>query len=407
MLNIFYGWKLCMLCSLGNLLIQGGAMYGMNAFLEPLCDAYGWSRTALSLSMGASALFGFASAPILGTIAMKIPLKMMMALGAAAGSLSFVGMGQTDSIWLFTFFFCLLWASGQCCGGMVANALMCRWFAHHRGEAFGLAAIGTSLSGAVIPFIAMICLSNFGIGPAFIILGLITASMIPLSLLLVQEQPADMNLHPDGAENDPPHGSVQAKPTDIKTMLRRKEIYLIGLSLALGLMCASGIMSQLKPRFSELGLTPYHSMLLMSLAALCCGLSKFIWGWLCDKFSPMLIARILLFANMLILASSILPMGNFAVAVYSIVLGTGCGGYWTVIPAVVSYYFGSANFLSAYRLVSFFIVLKAMAYPIIGLSFDLTGSYNSGYLVYSALVGMGFILILFVNEKKSAEYGSR
>jgi hypothetical protein len=40
-MSVFYGWKIGTLCLGGNFLLQGAAIYGMNAFMEPLCEING------------------------------------------------------------------------------------------------------------------------------------------------------------------------------------------------------------------------------------------------------------------------------------------------------------------------------------------------------------------------------
>jgi len=401
---LFYGWKLSLLCALGNLMLQGSAMYGMNAFLEPLSANYGWSRTSLGVSMGVAALGGFASVPLLGTIAMRFSLRNVMAVGALVGGASFVLMGQTQNIVLFTVFFCLTWITGQCCGGMVANALVCNWFVRRRGRAFGLANIGTSFSGATIPFLALVCISLWGTSAAYAVLGCAAMLLAPLCYALVRDTPAQLGLHPDGERQDPPQHRGGGDDCSIRAMLHRPEAYYIGLAFGLGLMCASGVMSQLKPRFTELGLSSYHAMILSCASALFSGLSKYGWGWFCDRTNPLLVARVTLLSNAVMLAVSLLPHNAVTLVISSIILGACCGGYWTVLPAIVSYYFGANSFLAAYRFVSFFIILKSLAYPILGLSYDMTGSYNSGYMVYIGLISLGFILTLLVDGKKAHDW---
>ena len=148
---MFYGWNLCALSTLGNLIIQGTAIYSMNSFIEPLFEAYGWSRTATSASMGIAALIGFGCAPLIGTLDMRIGSRKMMCIGSLLAAAALFGMGSTDNYYIFTACFCLVWAASQCCGGLVANGLLCHWFKVHRGLAFGIAAVGMSFAGSIIP----------------------------------------------------------------------------------------------------------------------------------------------------------------------------------------------------------------------------------------------------------------
>lgn len=73
---------------------------------------------------------------------------------------------------------------------------------------------------------------------------------------------------------------------------------------------------------------------------------------------------------------------------FCITFGCCIGGLWTVLPAVTAFYFGSDNFLPAYKFISIFILLRCLGFPIMGISHDLTGSY--------ALVDSIFIVLLLL-----------
>lgn len=413
---MFYGWNLCALSTLGNLIIQGTAIYSMNSFIEPLFEAYGWSRTATSASMGIAALIGFGCAPFIGTLDMRIGSRKMMCIGSLLAAAALFGMGSTDNYYIFTACFCLVWAASQCCGGLVANGLLCHWFKVHRGLAFGIAAVGMSFAGSIIPIFSLFCITHWGIANAYYILGVCAALLCIPCFLMVRERPEMMGLTPDGLVVEKKTATVAEQQTDtsedaphrkdpsIRQFLCMKEIYLIGLGAGLGLMCASGLMSQLKPRFTELGYDPVTAMTFMSVAAVSCGLSKFFWGWLADTIRPIRALRLVMTLHVIALAISVVHFEYFATFLYCIFMGACCGSYWTLLPAVVGFYFGPTHFLGTYRFISFFLLLKSCAYPILGYSFDKTASYEAGYLVYLVLVFIGLILTLLLDEKKGSEY---
>lgn len=58
------------------------------------------------------------------------------------------------------------------CGGVIGNALMSNWFERCRGRAFGIANLGTSLSGAILPFVALLLLEFFSLEMTAAIMGL-------------------------------------------------------------------------------------------------------------------------------------------------------------------------------------------------------------------------------------------
>ncbi len=411
---MFYGWNLCALSTICNLLIQGTAIYSMNSFIEPLFEAYGWSRTATSACMGFAAFVGFGCAPFIGTLDMKIGSRKMMCIGSIVAALALVGMGSTQNYIFFTFCFCLVWAASQCCGGLVANGLLCHWFKVHRGVAFGFAAIGMSFAGSLIPIFSLYCISRWGISNAYYLLALGAGLLFIPCYFMVRERPEMMGLTPDGLPVDEKHtvekeldtseDALHKKEPSIRQFLGMKEIYLIGLGAGLGLMCASGLMSQLKPRFTELGYDSVTAMTFMTIAALSCGLSKFFWGWLADTIRPIRALRLVMVLHVIALAISVLHLDYWSTCLYCVFMGACCGSYWTLLPAVVGFYFGPAHFLGTYRFVSFFLLLKSCAYPILGYSYDMTSSYETGYLVYLGLVAIGLVLTLLLDEKKGSEY---
>ncbi len=64
-MSVFYGWKIGTLCLGGNFSARRAAIYGMNAFMEPLCEINGWTRAALNVSLGIAAFLARHQCPLL------------------------------------------------------------------------------------------------------------------------------------------------------------------------------------------------------------------------------------------------------------------------------------------------------------------------------------------------------
>ena len=130
-------------------MLQGSVLYCMNAFMEPLCAAHGWSRAGINISMGIASLMGQFAMPLAAAVSTRCSLRRLTALGALAGGVSIALMGMTGDIRLFTLLSIVAWISTQICGGVVGNALVSNWFYHYRGRAFGLANAGATLTVAL------------------------------------------------------------------------------------------------------------------------------------------------------------------------------------------------------------------------------------------------------------------
>ena len=402
---MFYGWKLAGLGLIGNLMIQGGAIYIMNAFMEPLEAMHGWSRTSITLAISAASIFGTLAMPISITLSQKFQIRIITALAALIGGIAFIGKGWVSSVFLFGICFSIVWMSGQACGGALSNVLIQRWFVKYRGRAFGIVNVGTSLAGAVLPFISLLLVDALGVTSAYTLLGCVVLLLCPISYIMIRDKPEDMGLTVDGVPEEPkatPPAGVPALSKDltVKQILSYKETWTIGISFGIALMTAAGVVSQLKPRFVEVGMGDYEAMTFMCLTAAFGAVGKYGWGWGCDKISSLTATRLLFISNAISLTFILLPNNFFTTILFVCTWGISMGGILTVLPAMVTHAFGREKFPSVYKIMALFTLLKALGYSLMGISFDLFDSYDFAYIAMIAALGVSILGMCIITEKE-------
>ena len=399
--NVFYGWNLSFLASFGNFMIQGSSVFLLNAFIEPFQGLYGWSRGELGTVLGIGSFCGMAAAPFLASLAMKVSLRLIMTIGALLGGISLFMLAQFTSLTLFTLNFCLLWIAGQACGGVVANALMSNWFVKHRGKAFGIVNCGMSLSGAVLPFVALILIKLFSVQMASAILGtFLLVVLLPTTWFFVRDTPESMGLTPDGPPRTEQETSTeklspkpQATPPSIREFLHNPLIYRIGIPFTLAIMAAAGVVGQLKPRFSDLGFDDFTAMTFMCITTLITAGGKYVWGSICDKISPLKTTKFFFLYCVGAYLLALLPPNLFTVSLFCVFCGLALGGAWTLLPAVVVSVFGRANFMAAYRVIVLFLFFKSLGYIIMGQIYQFTGGYDAAYITFSIMFLVAFFIL--------------
>lgn len=400
---MFYGWKISGLCLGGNLMLQGAALYCVNAFLEPLCDANDWSRASVNFSLGLAALMGQIAMPWAAAVSQKRSLRLLMGLGALVGGLATCCMGITSSLAVFSALLILLWVSSQFCGAVVGNALMSNWFSHYRGIALGIANSGTTLAGFVLPMGCLVLIHEYGLVVAYLALGLATCLLAPLCWRFVADTPQQMGLWPDGRKHAPRHSHTRNVNVAWKSLLRNPAAWAIGVAFGLALMTGSGVMSQIKPRFSDLGLDHYTAMWLACGSALFGVGAKYFWGYVCDRITPVKASKLLMGACFLSMLLSWLPPSLWSMAAFGFCFFSSLGGAWVVLPAVTAYYFGAENFLGAYKLISIFILLRCLGFPAMGLSWDVCASYDLADLIFSISLFVALVLVLQLHDSDASE----
>lgn len=406
-MSVFYGWKISALALAGNFLLQGSALYGMNAFMEPLCESRGWSRLELNLSMGLAAFMGQLIMPAAAAVAIKISLRLLMTLGALIGGLATCALGYAENIQIFTFFLILVWISSQFCGGVIGNALISNWFSHYRGVAFGVANSGSSISGMILPMICLVLINHMGLKAAFMAVGLAACLLAPLTMQLVRRSPQSLGMRPDGLSGAPAKSGEPPQTAPLREIARSPAVWFIGVSFGLALMCGAGVLSQLKPRISDIGADSYTAMILASLAAAFSAGAKYFWGWICDRWSPILASRGITLCCLFSMFLSFLPQSAWTLGLFGVCFSSGYGGLAVVLPAVTASYFGSARFLSVYRVIAIFILLRCLGFPIMGFSHELVGSYLGADIVFTLCLALAAFLTFRLNPEKAWSKAAR
>ena len=292
-------------------------------------------------------------------------------------------------------------------GGVVANTAVNNWFVRKKGKALGFASAGISFSGAVLPLIAMALILHSTIADAFLWIGLLTVVVGPLSWLVVRDWPEQFGLHPDGLppdviepislRNQAPKGIVSAdreEPWTFRRLVATGTFWKIGLSLGLALTSVGAVMSQLKPRFADLGFDDMTAMWLMALTACIGAIAKYLWGMWCDRFDPRHVFAVLVSMMALGLGLALIHDSLVALVLFIGIFGFSMGGVMSIFPIIVADLYGRESFPAVFRYVSLVVIIEVFGFVIAGQSFDRTGSYDLAYIVFIILALIAVYLIV-------------
>lgn len=421
--RIFYGWYIVAAAFIANFMSVGTGFYAFNAFMEPLCDAYGWTRTQVNMALVIGTPFGFFGQFIYGTLVMRMGVKRLMVAGSLVGGLAFMLLFNTAHLGVFYVLYVLLFIGNGAYGGIVANSAVNNWFVNKRGKALGIATSGISLSGAVLPVIAMALVLRMGMTGASVAIGAVVLACAPLFWLVVLDWPEQRGQLPDGDTTDqydldngsgtlpmpginvagvgavPAAGSSEEQPNwTLGRLVRVPAFWQVGLAFTMVMTGVVGVMSQLKPRFVDVGFSDTTAMILMAVTALFGALGKYSWGMLCDHVNPLRVVSAIMIANAIGLVAALVADSPVAVGVFVFLFGFAMGGVMATYPIIVADLFGRTSFASVFRFMAVFLVLQMSGYMIAGLSFDRTGSYNTAYALFIGLDVLAALILLAVRR---------
>lgn len=413
--TIFPGWLVVLACFMANLMATGISFYSFNAWLQPICELRGWSRTAVNIAPSLGVVIGLFMQIFYGRLIRKYGAKPIMLTGAFIAGLSFSLIGQAKTLISFYLFASLMFISTGAFNGIVPNTAVSYWFEKKRGKALGIATAGISLSGFLVPPLALFLLKKFNLEMMFIIIGaLVWILVISFTALLMKKKPEDYGMLPDGIEpgekgetgNEARFGQTRVSALSESSLpplsyfLRTQSFWLIGLCFGLIMMPVVGVMIQLKPRFSDIGFSDQTAMAMMALTALIGTAGKYAWARLCDSFDNRKVVAIMILCQILGLIILLTGKSPLLLVLFIVLFGFGMGGVMSTFPVVVANFFGRDNFPKVYGYIAIFLLLQIGGYLLMGRSFDILGSYNYAYIAFIVINSIAIILILFAKKPK-------
>ncbi len=403
--RIFYGWYVVASTFTALFIGLSSGFYTVSVFLEPLQDAFGWTRTQVSSGfMVASFLSGLQSMTT-GFALSRWGVKKVQLTGALIIVLALTALSLMNHLVQYFCFMVLLFTGTSFVGTISCQTIISQWFDRKRGVAMGLIMAGNGTGGMAMIFIAQTALSAWGWRWAYRTLAVLVLLVVfPVVLLVTRNRPEDMGLQKDGlvlgvdpvllnAGRSMGHTYGQALKTGSFRVL-------CGLMLLYGMVIGSMTQHAIA-MLRTLGST--NPSFYWSLAL---GISvggRLVLGNMADRISKkILLAVCWLFAGLGF--ASVLLTGRHPVfaLVFSICYGLSMGSFVTLVPLYLGELYGIGHFSKIMGTAHFFLVSGiSIGTIVLGRIFDLTGSYVNGIFFLLAITGVGFILNVTVGSPES------
>jgi sugar phosphate permease len=386
--GVFRGWWLVGAGFVLQGLVTAAISYSYGVVLAPIGAEFGATRLQLMFGITASTLASGLTSPFLGVAMDRMPLRRLALAGALLLGGGFVLLSRAASMTQVVAVYLLCFAPAlSLLGPLLVSTLLARWFTRRRGTAMGVAALGTSVCGLLVPPLLQLGIDEFGWRVALAIAGAAMFTLAFPAALLLADRPQDLGLAPDGEERV---AAAVAQPAgadsgSTRAILAQPNFWYVALVLGVLFSVYSALMSNLVPHAVGQGHAPARAALLMSSIALCGMLGKLAFGVVADRID---LRRGLAAAIVLVIASLALLLvdGRYATLLAaSALLGFAAGGMLPVWGALMAVLFGAANYGRVMGLMNPVMMPLVLAgSPFAGWSHDLTGAYT---LAFGAFAG--------------------
>jgi MFS family permease len=404
--GMFHGWWLlgvAFLCQFVNL---GVLTYSFGLILAPMANEFGSTQLQVTLNVSAMILVAGIMSPYLGVIIDKKSLKLMFALGSVSICLSLVLLSFATAMWQVTLNYASLAAlSYVLLGPLTSSTMLARWFSRRRGFVLGLAALGTSFGGLVIPPMLQWLIQMFEWRDALRCLGVICFVLtMPAIVFAVKNSPADIGLQPDGdpqKDEDAQHLSSQQAPANpynnTKAILGTRNFWLIAFAMSSIASVFSALLSNIVTYAASAGYPSSDAVVLISVIGLFGMIGKIGFGFLADRIDLRIAIGASAVMVLLGLVCFLLASSYLLLLTASVSLGLATGGILPVIGAIIASIFGPQNFARILGMMMTVLVpFLLISTPLMGWIYDTTGSYSLSFVIFIIEIVAALLLVPFI-----------
>lgn len=393
---MFYGWRVVGGSFLSQAFAIGFFTYAISLITVPVQQSFDVSIEMVMYSLTFGTFVGLIAMPVAGVLLDRLPARGLFAAGLLFFSLGLWLLGETATIAQYIVVFGLTMALvNALAGSMISSAVVSRWFAANRGKALGVAATGTSIGGVLVPWLITYWLPDYGWRGALQNLSIvILVGVLPIVLWTIRGWPSDIGVQVEQLEHDPDADGALLQ-LGVKDILRNPNFWWLGISLGLLFSSYSAILANLTPYATQLGHEGAAASRLIMVVAIFGLLGKLVFGAAADVLShkwALWTAQLLLFTGFLLLAQQ--PSYSLVILA-CVLLGLAAGGMLPIWGALIAEIFGLQSYGRAFGLMGPLITVFVMlGFPLVGRLFDVTGDFNLGLWISSALMTVAAVLLV-------------
>jgi MFS family permease len=374
--RLFHGW-LVVAAAFAVTFVGFGSAYTFSAFVESLQREFAASRGSVSLVFSLAGFLYFGLGILSGPLADRWGSRRLAVAGMIVTGLGLAMAGMAHSLAEVYAGYGLGIGIGVGCSYVPVLGAVQRWFIRRRGFASGLAVSGIGVGTLVMPPLASLLIGLAGWRDAYLWLGALAAVVGGGMALLIENDPRDRGLGPDGDAFVPQTGAPASAGASLRTAIASRRF--AGLYAAC-LICAFGLFIpfvHLVPFALDHAVPQTYAVLLLGVIGVGSTAGRFFLGGLADRMGRHL-AFVGMFAGMaLALSMWALSTTFWPLAAFALVYGIFYGGFVALLPALVMDDFGGRNIGGIIGVLYTSVAIGTLIGPsAAGFAFDRSHSYT-------------------------------
>lgn len=391
----YYGWIILAVAGLASFTSAPGQTYTFAVFLDSFIEDLSISSTYVSTLYLFGSLTAAGMIIFVGRYLDRFgPRVMLVAVTVLIGGGAML-LSQVTTVWQLFIGIAVMRTMGQGALSLIPATMVSVWFVRKRAMALAIMALGGATAAGVFPIYGATLIDAYGWRTAWIAIAItVWVLLIIPALLFVRRSPESVGLLPDGVKPGTRQATVPRTGRNAETstawtlreaMHGRALWLLVSAGVAQSLI-GTGVMFHQVQIMTDKGLSPSVAAGVFGVTAPAMLTGQFISGYLAGRFPE----RYLIAIGQGFIVVSILLLFNISAAwqayLYGAVLGLSMGFLMNSMQSVWPAYFGRKHLGSIRGITNFGTMTAAAIGPLpLAASFDLSGSYTAGLIIYMTL----------------------
>jgi sugar phosphate permease len=289
--RVHYGWIVAAAIFLA-LLAAAGVRATPSVLIVPLEQSFGWTRATISLAISINIFLYGLMGPFAAALMQRIGIRRTVAAALALMSVTIAASTLISAPWQLILTWGFLIGLGSGTVALVLGAtIVNRWFVTRRGLVMGLLTASTATGQLVfLPMLASVAQSDGWQSVAWITAAA-AAAMVPIVLLFVHDNPADVGQSAYGADsNTPAVPPSTANPIVVAFAVlgrasRSRDFWLLFLSFFVCGLSTNGLIgTHLIAACFDAGIPEVRAASLLAMMGIFDLVGTTLSGWLSDRY---------------------------------------------------------------------------------------------------------------------------
>lgn len=359
--------------------------YSFGLFVQPLQQAFGWSRGEVSSTMLFGSIGLVLAAPCLGWLIDRLGARRIALVSIPAFALMLTALSRFEgSRPLFYALFFAVNVAGIGTSSILYTRAVAGSFDAARGLALGILLAGPGTAAIVLPPLMQGILSAHGWRWGFVTLAVIAAAPWPLVWWWLRPL--------DGAGTRA--GSATLTGMARADALRSAVFWTLSLGFAATAVACAALIVHMVPMLRDAGLEPAAAAKVASLVGIGVLIGRLGIGWLIDRlFAPYVAAAIFVIAASG--AALLLFSGPDVAPVAAFLTGFALGAEVDLLGFLASRYFGLRHFGFIYATIyAMFWIASSLGPAVAGRLYDAYGNYEPTLWLVIVMMMVGAVAAL-------------